>query len=434
MGQFVKKSLLLFFFLTLLSANLQAKVVERLIAVIDGEPYTLSDFANYAKTKMNREFPSGDLHSVNPRDREVLEQFITEKLLEAEVREAGIRITDQDVDHYIEQIKAKNRLTDEELKIALSREGQTLESYRASVKGELEKNEIIDREVRKRVNITNEDVERYYKLNTRNYRSEDRARLRHILLPLSDGVSGEEVQVVMGKARELRKRIDAGEDFAKLAREYSEGAGHAEGGDIGWVRRGTLVADIEEVAFEKLVVGQVSEPFRSGMGVHIVKLEERDTGSVLPLATVAPKIRQELYAKLLEERFGRWLKTDLRRKHRIDVKLPEVEFKAEDSKEGTVDSLMAKSTRLSRREERSFLSYLNPLSYITKETSTEEDDPKSPLYGKNIVSVFGVPLFTKEAVDDVPDVLSEPANPPAERESSSERSGGFFDSLNPFKR
>ena len=101
-----------------------------------------------------------------------------------------------------------------------------------------------------------------------------------------------------------------------------------------------------------------------------------------------------------------------------------VVFKPEDSKEGTVDTLMAKSTRSTRREDRSFLSYLNPMSYIVKETPFEDEvDPKSPLRGKSIVSVLGVPLFTTETVDDAPDILTPP--PP-------ESKGGFFERLNPF--
>ena len=154
-----------FCFLVLLHQTALAKVIEQLIVVIDGEPYTLSNLGMYAKTKMDREFPSGDLKKINDSDREVLEQFITEKLLEAEARESGIKVTDQDVTQYIDEIKKRNRLSDDELKAALSREGQTLESYRASVKSELEKSEIVNRQVRNKVNITNDDVERYYKLN-----------------------------------------------------------------------------------------------------------------------------------------------------------------------------------------------------------------------------------------------------------------------------
>ncbi len=420
-------------FLFLVPASLSAKVVEQLIAVVDGEPYTLTNLGGYAKSKMGREFPTGDLKQINPSDRQVLEQFITDKLLESEIREAGIKVSDEDVEQYVNQIKAKNQLTDEDLKTALAREGQTLASYRASVKSELEKSEIINRQVRAKVSITNEDIERYYKANSKKYRADDRAQIRHILLALPENPAPDAVQAAQAKAADLYKRIRAGEDFGQLAREFSDGAGHADGGDIGWVKRGTLIGGIEEIAFEKLTVGQVSEPFRTSMGIHIVKLEARETGSLLPLSTVAPQIKDELYQKALDERFAKWLKTDLRRKHRVDVKLPGVVFKAEDSKEGMVDSLMATSTRFSKSSDRSLLSYFNPLSYITKETDLDEEDPKSPLHGKKIVSVFGIPLFTKESADDVPDVLSVPDD--ADK-SDSGKSGGFlssiFDSLNPF--
>lgn len=424
---------LLFCFQLFLAQTAPAKVIEQLIVVIDGEPYTLSNLAAYAKAKMGREFPSGDLKKINDDDREVLEQFITEKLLEAEARESGIKVTEQDVSQYIDEIKKRNRLSDDELKTVLSREGQTLESYRASVKSELEKSEILNRQVRNKVNITNDDVERYYKLNANKFRSEDRVRLRHILLALPQTATPEEVQAATEKAMDLYKRIVAGADFAELAREYSQGAGQADGGDIGWVSRGKLVSGIEQVAFEKLSVGQVSTPFQTSMGVHIVKLEARESGTVLPLATVAPKIKEELQSKALEDRFVKWLKTDLRRKHRVDVKIAGVVFKPEDSKEGMVDSLMAKSTRSKKQSERTFLSYLNPLSYIVKEIPMEDEDPKSPMAGKSIVNVFGVPLFAKDTVDDVPDVFA-PAEKSSGGGSSSGQSGGFFDALNPFKR
>lgn len=413
-----------------------AAVIEQLIAVIDGEPYTLTNIKVFAKTKGNREFPTGDLNRISDGDRDVLEQFITEKLLQTEIREAGIKVSDAEVDEYIAQIKARNNLSDGDLQTALSREGQTLAGYRATVKSELEKNEMVNRQVRAKVTISNEDIERYYKLNSKNYRSGERARLRHILLSIPDAASQDETRAIVDKAAALYRRIKAGEDFAKLAIEYSEGAGHAAGGDIGWIQRGTLVKEIEEAAFDKLAVGEVSEPIRSSLGVHIVKLEALDPGKPLPFATVAPKIKEELYVKALDERFGKWVKSDLRKKHHVDVKIPGVVFKAEDVKSGTMDSLVARSPRLSKSEDRGWLSYLNPLSYITKETEIEEDDPKSPVYGKKIVSVFGVPLFTSTSSEDVPDVLSPPPPDKSPEKPAEKQSGGFFssiiDSLNPF--
>jgi peptidyl-prolyl cis-trans isomerase SurA len=426
--QAIKKSLLVFFLLVI-PHSACAAVIEQLLVVINGEPYTLSSLNTYAKTKMGRAFPAGNLDQISATDREVLEQFITDKLLEAEVRESGINISDDDVSRYIEQVKKNNRLSDEDLKVALSREGQTLASYKASVKSEMEKSEIIDRQVKRKVSITDDDVERYYKLNAKKFRGNDRARIRHILLPLAENAPPDRVQSAMAKGKEIYAKILAGEDFATLAAENSEGAGRAAGGEIGWVNRGTLIAGIEEVAFEKLSVGQVSEPFRTNMGIHIVKLEGREPGNVLPLSSVAPRIKEELLNKTLEERFAKWLKTDLRRKHRVDVKVAGVTFKPEDSKEGTMSTLVANSNRVTRRQDRSFMSYLNPFSYIVKETPFEEEDPKSPLAGKSIVSVLGVPLFTTETADDAPDVLTPP---PPEKDSEKGAISNILDSLNPF--
>jgi peptidyl-prolyl cis-trans isomerase SurA len=374
---------------------------------------------------MGRSFPNGSLDQINATDREVLEQFITDKLLESEVREAGISITDADVNQYIDQVKKNNRLSDDDLKTALAREGQTVDSYKVSVKTEMEKSEIIDRQVKRKVTITDEDVERYYKANPNKYRSDARARIRHILLTLPERAAPDRVQAVMAEGKELYERIKAGEDFATLAKEYSQGAGQADGGDIGWIKRGTLIPGLEEVAFEKLQVGQVSEPFRTSMGVHIVKLEAREAGNVLPLATVAPRIKEELLNKALQERFAKWMKTDLRRKHRVDIKIAGVVFKPEESKEDTMNTLVAGSNPSARRsEERTFLSYFNPFSYIVKQTPVEDIDPKSPIAGRSIVSVFGVPLGTAETPDEAPDVL----NPPPAK--SSDKS--ILDSLNPF--
>ena len=92
------KASLLFFLLLLFPPAAPATVVDQLVVVINGEPYTLSNLNGFAQSKMSRSFPSGDLNQITAEDREVLEGFITEKLLNAEAREAGIIISDAEVD------------------------------------------------------------------------------------------------------------------------------------------------------------------------------------------------------------------------------------------------------------------------------------------------------------------------------------------------
>jgi hypothetical protein len=94
---------------------------------------------------------------------------------------------------------------------------------------------------------------------------------------------------------------------------------------------------------------------------------------------------------------------------------------------------MAKSTRSKRPASRTFLSYLNPFSYIVKEIPFEDEDPKSPTAGKSVVNVFGVPLFTTDSAEEVPDVLATPSDKSGGG-GSSNQSDGFLDKLNPFSR
>ncbi|MGH7828964.1 MAG: peptidylprolyl isomerase [Candidatus Binatia bacterium] len=408
-----------------LSFPLPAKVIEQIIVAIDGEPYTLTNLKEYAKSRVGLEFPKGELNSIGQEDKEVLEQFITEKLVGAEVKRLGIAVSEADIDEYIAQIKERNGISDADLDETLRREGVGMEKYRSSIKTEIEKGEIINSQVRKKVNITSEDVERYYKLNATRYADDEKIHLRHILLSLPQDASSERRTEVMQKALEIRQQTMAGEDFAELARKYSEGAGAAEGGDIGWVSKNSLLKEIEEVA-RQLAPGTVSQPLRTMLGIHLIKVEGKLPPRPLPLHQVAGKIKEELYAKALEERFQKWLKGDLRKRYRVDVKLPGVVFRAEETNEGTVSSLMTAASRRDRSRDSGFFSYLNPLSYIFTETPVDEDDPVGE---KKIVSIFGVPLFATESAEDVPEIdLSVPPEGAAEP-AKPEESRGFFSSM-----
>jgi peptidyl-prolyl cis-trans isomerase SurA len=410
----------------------RAGVVEQVLVVIDGEPYTLSDFKTYAKRQMNRDFPAGDLNDLGKDDQQVVEQFITDKMLAGEVKQAGIKVADEDIDNYINDVKEKNRIDEAQLKKALASEGVTWDKYRASIRAEIEKSEIIDAQVRKRVNVTPEDVERYYNLNQKKYVSDQKVRLRHILFAIPEGADKAKEKSVTDRAAEVRRRILAGEDFAKLAETYSEGAGATEGGDIGWVSKGSLLKEIDQAAFGRLNVGEVSEPLRTSAGIHLIKLEAREGGKQLAFADIKDKVREEVLAKAMDERFKKWLKSDLRRKHRVDVKLAGVVFRPEDTKEGTMDALVASGRRT---EESNWYDFLNPFKKTPTEDVDETGKP-SPRAGQNVVSLFGTPLFRTESADDsdtVNEVLApiENPNPPAEKPQEQR---GFWSKLNPFSK
>lgn len=127
---------------------------------------------------------------------------------------------------------------------------------------------------------------------------------RHILITTSADISDEDARQTLA---ELKQRIEEGEDFADLANEYSEDPGSKiQGGDLGWANPGTFVAEFERV-MESLDEGQISEPFKSQFGWHILQVLERrqhDMGKTMLEARAAQSIR----ARKIDEELRLWLR------------------------------------------------------------------------------------------------------------------------------
>ena len=146
--------------------------------------------------------------------------------------------------------------------------------------------------------VSSEDVAKYYTEHTREFEVPREAQIAHILVrvPETGGSAGEDQ--ARAKAAELIKRIKAGEDFAKVARESSEDPGSASrGGDLGWVRKGQVFPEFEQAAFA-LKKGEMSaEPLRTPAGFHAIKVIDIHEASKKSLAEVTPLIRERLQAE-----------------------------------------------------------------------------------------------------------------------------------------
>ncbi|MDH4028139.1 MAG: peptidylprolyl isomerase, partial [Nitrospirota bacterium] len=122
---------------------------------------------------------------------------------------------------------------------------------------------------------------------------------------------------VEARAGEVMKRVRTGEDFAALAAEFSEDASGNFGGDIGYITRGSVLKPIEDTAFA-LNKGEVSEPFWSPAGLHIIKiLDKITTGS---MEKIREMIKETLFLKNFELRYHEW-KSGLREKAHVEIKL-----------------------------------------------------------------------------------------------------------------
>jgi peptidyl-prolyl cis-trans isomerase SurA len=298
----------LFVVAVLLPARGGAEVVDRVVATIDGEPITAHELRQY-RQEQNADRLGED---------QVLEALITDRLLEREIASKGIAARDEEIDHYIEEVKARFGMDEERFKRALQDQKTTLEGYRARVKRDIEKAQLVNREIRQRVNVSPEEVQRYYDAHLDDYAVGERVKVRGILIPLEPGADEAAVERCRAKANEVRQMARDGRDFGALARQFSEGPGADKGGELGSFTRGELDPALEEVVFS-LKPGEVSEPVQARGGFHLLKVDERVAPQHKPIKEVEDDIRKALYNEALEERFQQWLSRDLRQRHHIEV-------------------------------------------------------------------------------------------------------------------
>ncbi len=212
----------------------------------------------------------------------MLENLINIKLVYAEAKKAGVTLSDTELDRYVDQAidgKRQELGGEEAFNESLRRENLSLDrlrqQYREQVRTELISERFRDRQV-PHPRVTATEAEAFFKEHPERFpKKSPEYRLAVIQLP----VTADSVADAVGRAAALaaRKRIVAGEKFAKVTAELSDDTGTAHsGGDLGFFTRGTTVPEFEQVAFS-LKVGVVSEPVRTPFGWHLIEVLERDT-------------------------------------------------------------------------------------------------------------------------------------------------------------
>jgi parvulin-like peptidyl-prolyl isomerase len=149
---------------------------------------------------------------------------------------------------------------------------------RTSVMKGLERNLVVGKyindNITSKVTVTPEEIAEYYKSHTDEFRHPDMVRTSHVLILVAEGSSPEQDRLARQRIEAILDRARKGEDFAKLARETSMDSSASEGGDLGYTSQGQLDPAYEAVAFS-LAVGSVSDPVRSRVGYHIIKVTDK---------------------------------------------------------------------------------------------------------------------------------------------------------------
>jgi peptidyl-prolyl cis-trans isomerase SurA len=283
-----------------------AVVLDRVVAVVNQEAITWSELYSEMEFELARSL-SGlsqeqKMQFFREREEDFLEAMIDKRLQLQTARAEGITVRPEEVDRAVESIRAKFGLTEEEFKEALHREGFTPHRYRRQLTARLLIGRLVERQVREKVSVSDEDVERY--LTRVGGRDDVRYHLSQIFLPVSDEEDFGKAEQAM---REVSEHLAAGEDFTDVAVQFSRGPAAAAGGDMGVVARQSLSPEFQD-ALEGMKPGDVSAPFRTRRGLHVIRLEE--------VSDVREVVREELY----QRHYRSWLR-GLRERSFIDVRL-----------------------------------------------------------------------------------------------------------------
>ena len=299
-----------------------ARVVEKVAAVVGNNIILASEVEEKATpllTDLGRiTDPAKRAARASALRREVLDRLIDDQLISDQATELRLSVTPEQVDASIAEIKKQNNIDDKQLDEALRGQGMSMTAYRSDLRRQLLRFRVINIAVGSKVTITDEDVRSYYNRHYKAGSANTEVRASHIFLTIPENADAGVVAERQAFGKKLVERA-ATEDFAKLAREYSDDAAtRKDGGDLGYFGKDILPKPIEELVFS-MKVGEVAGPVRADRGFHVIKLVDRKTALAKPLPEVEDDIRMQLRQREMEKQTRSYL-SDLRKKSLVDIR------------------------------------------------------------------------------------------------------------------
>ncbi|MAH13314.1 MAG: hypothetical protein CMO33_06170 [Verrucomicrobia bacterium] len=242
---------------------------------------------------------------------EARERVIEEALIEQEIDRVN-----PPADEALVQQELKKMLKKQETKRQLKQAGRNREivinNMRKQLYRRLQAYEIMEAAMHQDP-ASDEDVEEFYNKNLNHFKTLEQIHASHILIRDKSDIGREKLDVVI-------EALDSGRDFEELAREFSEDTSSEQGGDLGWLPRGQTVAKFEKVAFS-LELDEISDPFETEFGWHIVRLHERQDARTQSLEEVSEQIAMMLLRERRNESYRLFLQ-DLKEKATIEEVKP----------------------------------------------------------------------------------------------------------------
>ena len=323
--------------LFLLSLPLTADtVLEEIVARVNGDIITRSDFQHSRDQLMSEskeKFGAEADAKFADEEKNVLRDLIDQDLLVQKGKELGIT-ADTEVIKRLDEIRKQMNLNSmEELEKAASQQGVSFEDFKQNMRNQIITQQVISKEVGAKMQITPEEEQKYYDEHKSEIAQPEQVRLSEIMVSTSPAAqsdeqkkpeevlapSPEQLTAAQQKAQELLDSIRKGASFEDVAKRSSDGPTSAQGGDLGYFRRGMLAKELENIAFDKLKPGETSDVIRTKQGFVLLKVTQHEQAGLPPLKEIEPKVQDAIYVEKLQPALRAYL-TKLREDAFIDIK------------------------------------------------------------------------------------------------------------------
>jgi peptidyl-prolyl cis-trans isomerase SurA len=283
----------------------QARLLEKIYGVVNGEIITLSEIRDYQRKLKEGGFLD-DLLFSDPevrqkalKDRDfLLKLLVDEKIIDFEVKKNGLLITEERVTKEVSTIAKRQNLTLSQLRQTLKDQGVDFLEYRRFVKKSIERQELVKKEITSKIKISEQDIVSHYLAHSQTGSTQVfEFNIAHLLLDEKD----------TEKANELASSLANGGSFENLVRKHSvDEDTKSKNGVFGTFKSGEMIASIEK-AIVGLKIGETSRVVKTPMGLHIFKILDKKLVKDPAIEKQKEGIYQQLFAKAFKEQLSFWL-------------------------------------------------------------------------------------------------------------------------------
>lgn len=253
-------------------------------------------------TQMGRPLNSSQMSELK---KNILEKLINHELLLQESHKAGVKVADQEVKTQIDQMKSQYA-SDAEFKRALNMMGFATATLESQIREGLEIRQFVNDRIAKTITIPEKEIKASYDSHPHIFKRPESVLASHILIKVDPAANAAQKAEARKEIAKIEDKLKQGEDFANLAKTYSQGPSSTKGGDLGYFSRGQMVKPFEAAAFA-LKPGEVSGIVETRFGYHLIKVFDKKPQTIVPYEEAKDRIAQYLKNREIQQQVNQYV-------------------------------------------------------------------------------------------------------------------------------